>query len=287
MRLAEWRPGSKAGVAALLVLVGWGPGEPTPASARAVSGGALGAVPAVGVRAQPGAAGREGSGRPAGSGGPAASVAAPPAPLVPVLLVPGWSDTAAELTGLRARFLEAGWDSARVRALTFEDPVGSNRVHAREVALALAELRAATASPRIDVVAHSMGGLALRAHLVRQEVAEVDVRRAVFLATPHHGTWSALVAWGDGGDEMLPGSDFMVGLMAGAALPPAVDALTVRTPVDLHILPNESARLAGVPDVEVCCPTHAGLVDDPRVFDVIRAFLRDGEVQRPAGRLRP
>jgi triacylglycerol lipase len=199
--------------------------------------------------------------------------------------VPGWSDEAQELVPLRARLLEAGWDSAAVRVVDFRDPVGSNREHAREVARDLAEIRAATASPVVDVVAHSMGGLALRYHLSRQEPGGVDVRRAIFLATPHHGTWSALVAWGDGGAEMVPGSDFLMELMRGAPLPPGVEALTVRTPVDLHILPQESARLATVPDVEVCCPTHAGLVTDPRTFIVIEAFLVRGEVLRPPGLL--
>lgn len=197
---------------------------------------------------------------------------------VPVLLVPGWSDTAEELRELQRRFVDSGWDSAWVRTLTFEDPVGSNREHGREVALALADLRAATGSPVVDVVAHSMGGLAVRHHLAHRDPAATGVRRVVFLATPHHGTWSALVAWGEGGEEMIPGSEFLLGLMRGAPLPPGVEALTVRTPVDLHIVPQESAQLAGVPDVQLCCPTHAGLVSDDRAFRVIQGFLVDGTV---------
>jgi triacylglycerol lipase len=215
---------------------------------------------------------------------PAPAPAGDPAPEpVPVLLVPGWSDTAAELELLRQRFREAGWSSERVRAVGFVDPVGSNREHAREVARVLAEVRAATGAPLVDVVAHSMGGLALRYHLTRQEPGLAGVRRAVFLATPHHGTWSALVAWGEGGEEMVPGSDFLMELMRGAPLPPEVETLTVRTPVDLHVLPQESARLAGTPDVELCCPTHAGLLTDPRTFTVVRAFLRDGVILEPPG----
>lgn len=219
------------------------------------------------------------------------AVAAPPAsasaqvvrteaddrPRVPVLLVPGWSDGRAQLDPLRARFIAAGWDSVAVAVLEFRDPVGSNREHAREIALAAAGLRAATGASRIDIVAHSMGGLALRYHLRRRGDTAGGVRRVVFLATPHFGTWSSLVAWGDGAREMYPGSDFLMTLMDGRPVPHGIEALTVRTPLDLHILPPESAAIPGVRDVEVCCPTHAGLLDDAEVFEVVEAFL-DGSL---------
>lgn len=196
--------------------------------------------------------------------------------VVPVLLVPGWSDGESQLEPLRDRFLAAGWDSGHVAIVGFRDPVGSNREHAREIALAGAALRAATGSTRIDVVAHSMGGLALRYHLRHRAVHEADVRRIVFLATPHFGTYSSLVAWGDGAREMYPGSDFLMTLMYGRPVPYGIEALTIRTPLDLHILPPESAAIPGIRDVQVCCPTHAGLLDDLEVFALIERFLRDG-----------
>ncbi len=193
---------------------------------------------------------------------------------VPVLLVPGWSDGGSALEPLRARFIAAGWDSTQVLIVDFRDPVGSNREHAREIALAAAVLRATTRVSSIDVVAHSMGGLALRYHLRNRVAPNVDVRRVVFLATPHFGTYSSLVAWGEGAREMYPGSRFLLSLMEGRPLPEGVVAITIRTPLDLHILPPESAMIPGIPDVQVCCPTHAGLIDDPIVFDRIEEFLR-------------
>lgn len=212
----------------------------------------------------------------------AASIATPSARTatdslgVPVLLVPGWSDGESELRQLRDRFVAAGWDSSRVAVLEFRDPVGSNREHAREIALAAAALRVATGASRIDVVAHSMGGLALRYHLRHRTSPDADVRRVVFLATPHFGTYSSLVAWGDGAREMYPGSDFLMSLMDGRPVPHGIEALTIRTPLDLHVLPRESAAIPGIRDIQVCCPTHAGLLDDPEVFELIAAFLRDG-----------
>jgi triacylglycerol esterase/lipase EstA (alpha/beta hydrolase family) len=201
-----------------------------------------------------------------------AQVRAPEAP-TPVLLVPGWSEDGRSLEALRARLIASGWRESSVAVVDFRDPVGSNREHAREIALAAAELRETSGFGSIDVVAHSMGGLAVRYYL-RNRIETADVRRVVFLATPHFGTYSSLVAWGAGAREMLPGSDFLLTLMEGRPVPHGVDALTIRTPLDLHILPPESAVIPGVPDMMVCCPTHTGLLDDPEVFRRIEGFLR-------------
>ena len=207
------------------------------------------------------------------------AAAYPPAPQppartsVPVLLVPGWFDTDRELAALRIRLSAAGW--SHVETLGFADPTGSNREHAAEIDSAVAEILARTAAVEVDIVAHSMGGLATRWYLKTRPSA--PVRKIVFLASPHRGTLSAVLAWGDGSEEMLPTSAFLDSLNAGPALPPGVSALTIRTPVDMHIFPAESATLPGVPDRTVCCPTHAGMLRDEEVFHLVTDFLEDVE----------
>lgn len=200
---------------------------------------------------------------------PAAS-AALAGPRLPVLLVPGWGDGPGNLEPLRRRFLEAGWSPDRVEVVDFEDPVGSNRAHAREIAAAVVEVLRRTGADRVDVVAHSMGGLGLRYHLLG---GDSRVRRVVFLGTPHRGTVTAFLAWGEGGREMEPGSDFLLHLNGELFPLRDVSVLTVRTPIDLRILPNESAVLPGAVNREICCPTHEGLLDDEETFDVMRRFL--------------
>lgn len=195
-------------------------------------------------------------------------------PPVPVLLVPGWFDTGADLARFSTRLREAGWPPDRILALTFADRTGSNRGHALEVAAAVGALRARTGAARVDIVAHSMGGLATRLYLRDHAGA---VRRVVFLGTPHRGTWAAYLAFGEGRNEMLPGSRFLQELNAGRAVPPGVEAMTVRTLLDTHILPGESAMLAGVRSLTVCCSTHWGLTRDREVFDAVRDFLRREE----------
>jgi triacylglycerol lipase len=199
---------------------------------------------------------------------------------VPVILVPGWFDSARELAAMRIHLLGAGWPIDRVATVTFREATGSNRDHAEELDAAIQALIEASGSDRVDVVAHSMGGLATRWYLLTRGAARV--RRVVFLGSPHRGTLSAHLAWGGGRDEMMPHSAFLDSLNAAQAAPVGVEAITVRTLIDTHIVPGTSATLPGVPDYPLCCPTHAGLLRDADVFDIVRSFLESGEVARDA-----
>ena len=181
-------------------------------------------------------------------------------------------DTERDLAALRIRLLGAGWANDRVKAITFGEPTGSNRDHAREIEAAVEELRARTGADQVDVVAHSMGGLATRWYILRNP--QHGIRRSVFLGSPHRGTLSAHLAWGAGRDEMIPDSPFLDSLNTGQPTPLEVDAITIRTIVDTHILPGESATLPGLMNHELCCPTHAGLLRDEEVFALILAFLK-------------
>jgi len=193
---------------------------------------------------------------------------------VPVLLVPGWRDVADELGPIQARLFEGGWPPEFVTGVTFIDPIGSNEENAVQIANAVDAIRARTGADRVDIVAHSMGGLAVREFL-RSEGDDVAVRRVVFLGTPHRGTLTAALAWGDGGREMVPGSAFLERLNAVPASD-SVEILAVRTPVDLNVIPSSSAMLPGARNVEICCPSHHGLLSDEQTLDHVLTFLLNG-----------
>ncbi len=191
--------------------------------------------------------------------------------LTPVLLVPGWGDTAADLLPLRERMRNAGWPGEHVSALTFVDPVGSNEEHAAEIDQAIARLLMQTARDQVDIVAHSMGGLAVR--LLLAEEGDRRVRRVVFLGTPHRGTVAALLAGGDGGGEMVPGSGFLEGLNGPPPPHHGPEMLALRSPLDLIVIPSASSILPGARNEEICCPTHQGFLDDAGTFRRILRFL--------------
>lgn len=205
---------------------------------------------------------------------------------VPVLLVPGWFDSARDLAAIRIHLLGAGWADDQVRTITFVEPTGSNRDHADELEVAVAALLEESGASEVDIVAHSMGGLATRWYLFTRP--DAPVRRAVFLGSPHRGTLSAHLAWGGGREEMMPDSPFLDSLNTAQPVPDGVEVVTVRTLIDTHIVPGESATLPGVPDYALCCPTHAGLLKSPDVFDIVRSFLELGDVARdPSNGIRP
>jgi triacylglycerol lipase len=190
----------------------------------------------------------------------------------PVVLVPGWAGRARHLNALRERFLRDGWSHEEILVLEFADPVGSSRDHALELEEALDTLTARTGARTVDVVAHSMGGLALWI-LLQERRGQVPVRRVVFLGSPLQGTLTAYLAWGEGGEEMRPGSPFLESLAQGPPPQEWVEALTIRTPLDLNVVPGSGGTLPGLGDVMVCCPTHRGLMDDEATFRVARDFL--------------
>lgn len=191
---------------------------------------------------------------------------------LPVLLVPGWSDTSRVLGPCRDFLVSGGWPDRAVRTLTFRDRYGSNFEHAAEIAAAAAELRAVTGMPKIAVVAHSMGGLALRKYLT--EGGDEVVHTAIFAGTPHRGTWIAWLAWGRGGAEMRPGSAFLEQLNA-TALPPSVRAICLRTPIDTRIVPGDSAWLDGAACHIVRTPTHPRMLRHGPTLHLIRDLLLD------------
>lgn len=170
---------------------------------------------------------------------------------------------------LRRFLIASGHDAGAVDILEFSDIWGCNHEHAREIAVAVDRVRERTGVDRIDIVAHSMGGLATRRYMAR---GSTPVRRAIFIGTPHRGTWLAWLAWGEGGRQMRPGSDFLRQL-ASAPIPDDVDAFTIRTQLETRIFPGRNAMLEGVPDFRVRFSTHPGMLRNRAVLRRVAELL--------------
>lgn len=193
----------------------------------------------------------------------------------PVLLVPGWMGRSLDMMALKERLVRDGWPEDRIFPLEFQDPVGSSADHAAELEEIIQRVLTETGAPAVDIIAHSMGGLALWI-LLQEEGTVLPIHRAVFLATPFRGTMTAYLAWGEGGPEMIPGSSFLQELQEGGWPQRWVDALAIRTPLDLTVVPGEGASLLGIGHQIVCCPTHQGLLDHEETYSAIRSFLEAG-----------
>jgi triacylglycerol lipase len=193
----------------------------------------------------------------------------------PVLLVPGWAGRLNDMLPLEERLIREGWGGEEVMPLEFADPVGSSLDHAVELETALRGLLARTGAPEVDIVAHSMGSLAVWVYL-QSKGNPLGVRRVVFLAAPFQGTLTAHLAWGSGGRELVPGSELLTKLKEGPQPQHWVEVLTVRTPLDLTVTPWEGSTLLKSSDHLICCPTHQGLLDHEETFGVIMSFLLHG-----------
>ena len=135
-------------------------------------------------------------------------------------------------------------------------------------------LAAQTGVQKVDIVAHSMGGLVALDYVKRHGGAP-NVRRLVLLGTPSHGTWSALLGivtapLGRGGRQLLPGSDFLRDLEQ-APMPPGPQVVTVAGNRD-WLAPPSTTFVAGARHQEVAAG-HTGLLVDEAVADTIAGIL--------------
>lgn len=202
----------------------------------------------------------------------------------PILLVHGYMDTKhAPWWSRLERQLAAAADAPAVRTLDQGSmplsTVGSPRAYADRIAGAVRELAAAF-DGRVDVLAHSMGGLSARWY-VEHCGGDRHVDDLVTLGTPHRGTALAYLGAGTpGGRAMVPGSAFLDELNAGG-LSASVDYAAVWSDGDRMIDPAKSAALdpswfpsmRSARNVRLEDASHMGLVSEPDLVDRYAALL--------------
>jgi triacylglycerol lipase len=210
----------------------------------------------------------------------------------PVIIVAGLSGFASVYDPLAARLRADGH-----RAYIYQLPgLGFGDIAASAGAFSgyVAQVRAATGAAKVDLVAHSEGGLVSRYFLKNLDGAG-SVGRYVSLGTPHYGTYVAnilqFLGLGDCIDivacqQMTIGSAFLDELNSGDDTPGAVRYLTVRTVQDELVRPTPNATLGdGATNVLIQghCPLrvvgHVGLVYDGTAYTVIRDALADRPVR--------
>jgi pimeloyl-ACP methyl ester carboxylesterase len=156
-------------------------------------------------------------------------------------------------------------------AVDLEPIFGAIDDYRQRIGAAAARLEGATGlSPA--VVAHSMGGLAVRAWLR----AEPDVRlhRLVTIATPHAGTRLARESRGRGNiAQMRPQSAWLEALARDDAVTSRTDVICFWSRCDNIVFPTRSATLAGADNRELDGMPHVAMAFHPAVLDeIVRAL---------------
>jgi triacylglycerol lipase len=124
----------------------------------------------------------------------------------------------------------------------------------RAAAQALAD-SVAQVEGKVDIVAHSAGGLVAR-HYVQRLGGASKVEHLVLLGTPHHGTMASyLVPMLKVAAQSTPGSPLLAELNK-APIPEGVRVTNFWSPMDGIVVPAKNAvlRKKGVRNVEL--PTH-------------------------------
>jgi pimeloyl-ACP methyl ester carboxylesterase len=205
------------------------------------------------------------------------ALAAREEPLPPVLMVPGFMGPGFLLAPLAA-FLRA--HGREVHVLHTFPALGGVEASAHRIVGAIARLREQTGAERVDLVAHSMGGLACRYYMNHLMEAPV-VRRFVSIATPHLGTRLAHFPFTRSAHDMRPGGAL---LAAMAERPPAegVRCYTIRAGWDQIVVPRQHGRWDGhARDHELPWAEHWAVQLDPRTLALVLALLEEPDEELP------
>ena len=127
---------------------------------------------------------------------------------------------------------------------------------------------------RIDLVCHSMGGLAARWYL-QALGGDARVDHLVTLATPHHGTYLAANAPSELLVELAPDGGFIEALRE---LPPldGVECFSIAAGQDLLVTPGDSALAPFGETIVFDDLGHMDVLLSPHVFAAVHLALEPG-----------
>jgi triacylglycerol lipase len=136
---------------------------------------------------------------------------------------------------------------------------------------AVKRIELATGRPPV-VVAHSMGGLAVRAWLDHFQ-ADARVHRIITVGTPHSGTWLARYAHTVNSREMALKSQWLQGLAAQSPAQRHALFTCFYSNCDNIVFPTSTATLQGADNRHVPATAHVSMAYQPVVFNEVSRWL--------------
>lgn len=158
----------------------------------------------------------------------------------PILLIHGFENNPGVFWPLIARLRKHG--VTNVHVVTLMPFWGSIHDFARQIGAAVERILAESGQDRIDIVAHSMGGLAAACYL-KALGGKARVRKFVAIATPFHGTPVGYLGLNRNAFEMTPRSRFLTELAfdPGDVLP--VQVYSLMGGLDEYLIPHSTTVL--------------------------------------------
>ncbi|OEJ27079.1 lipase [Streptomyces agglomeratus] len=189
----------------------------------------------------------------------------------PVLFVHGYSGSASNWNTMVGRFKNDGWPASHLDQWGY-DSRQSNVTTAQQLATEVDRLLAATGASKVDVIAHSMGGLSSR-HYAKNLGGDAKIEAWVSLGGPNHGTDTANGCFDASCAEMRAGSSFLTALNSGDETPGSPRYATWWSPCDTVINPDSSVALSGATNTRTACVSHNGLLSDATVYAQARDLI--------------
>lgn len=175
-----------------------------------------------------------------------------------------WNPWMRSLRALRVPYL----------AVTLEPVYGSIDDYVPIVEAAIERAWRATGVAPV-VVAHSMGGLAMRAWWrARGSAADGRVARVITIGTPHAGTLAALFAHGINARQMRLGSPWLAQLAAAEPAGRYRSFTCFYSHCDNIAMPSATATLPGADNRHVPGQPHVALAYHPLVFEEALRLVR-------------
>lgn len=201
----------------------------------------------------------------------------------PVLLLHGFVDNRSAFAVLRHSLHHHGW--TQVQAFNYSPLIGDIRAAAELLGRHVEQVCVQSGRRRVDIVAHSLGGLIARYYVQRLD-GDLRVRTLVTLGTPHAGTRAVpVLAPHPIIRQMRPGSEVLVELAQPA---PGCRTRFVAfwSDLDQVMIPVETARLVHpdlpVENIKVSGVGHLALPVHGTVVAEIRRALAGAGPLRPA-----
>lgn len=158
-------------------------------------------------------------------------------------------------------------------AVNLEPAFDSIDLYVDVIERAMRQLEACTGQPPV-VVAHSMGGLALRRWWV-EPGNDGRVAHAITLGTPHHGTWLARFAMSANARQMRLASPWLSKLASREPSGRSCRMTCFFSTTDNIVFPATSATLPGADNRRLeDGVAHVAMVDDPRPWAELKLRLQ-------------
>jgi len=179
------------------------------------------------------------------------------------------------LAGNRGNFLLMEWylkllGRKRSYKIHFDAGLGIMDM-AKSLATFISDVKNATGEPRVEIVAHSLGGIIARLAIGEYDLAH-SVKTLITLGTPHRGTYSARYANTGITRDLRPDSDLMKHL-AARPLASCVRSVNFWSRSDLLVIPAESAIMEGAEHVDVTPFTHLSYLISPKCWQTVGRLL--------------